>query len=517
MNKIIEAIEFFNKVEINVKDVSTDEDKNNGQKAVIVTYKYEDKKFTTKKLYYKDISFADHVKDKQSLINHFGQPVYWLDIAIHEWPKPSGESDLNRLVVEDMYEGKNADFKQFLLKLANNSKTGYIQNITGEGRTAQYHHNLENNNHWHDLVLLIKAYINSKGKDIDEKYFASLIFKWHKGERTSLSKYFGSRKLINDLQKNIELAFKELNKMENQISHILENNKNIVLTGAPGTGKTYLAKELIAKKITDTDKIELVQFHPSYDYTDFVEGLRPTPPDKNGNIGFELKNGVFKEFCKRALNECEYKKVDEKLEYDKENSKLFVFIIDEINRAEISKVFGELFFAIEPDYRGENGKVKTQYANLQTEKTIFDDDLGKGWFYIPENVFIIGTMNDIDRSVNSFDFAMRRRFAWIEIKAKDRIEMWNSKINDDLKDTAKKKMINLNNAIYDEEEKTGIEGLSSSYHIGPAYFLKLNFYEEQPFQKLWDNHIQILLAEYLRGFPDAEDKIEYLKNEYDKE
>lgn len=396
---------------------------------------------------------------------------------------------------------------------------------------------------------------------------------------------------------------------------LLETNKNLILTGAPGTGKTYLAKQ-IAKQIGES---EFVQFHPSYDYTDFVEGLRPLKKD-GGEIGFELKDGIFKSFCKKALqnlidsgkseeelnaqqtaseslalflakidseiaekgeyplegiggrscapivgvkqngfivkskqgNETplalgnffplyekykqhrnldfsNHEEVKEKIgiQYntyffafmkafdefingntiaiapiEKVERKNYVFIIDEINRAEISKVFGELFFSIDPGYRGESGRVKTQYANLQDENDVF-----AGGFFIPENVYIIGTMNDIDRSVESMDFAMRRRFAWKEIKAGERISMWDGEI-DDWAEEALERMNSLNKAI---EE---IQGLSSAYHIGPAYFLKLKEYAGD-FESLWNNHLESVVFEYLRGLPNSEELMSKLKTAYD--
>ncbi|MFA9188764.1 McrB family protein [Flavobacterium magnesitis] len=414
----------------------------------------------------------------------------------------------------------------------------------------------------------------------------SSLFAWY------LKEYFGKIEQLN--RKNTE--------MMNQYINLLKTNKNIILTGAPGTGKTYLAKQIaLSFLFQKNNEAELtveelqvlnkhfcfVQFHPSYDYTDFVEGLRAE--DLNGQVIFNLHNGILKEFCKRAIvkpvkdnfdevydnlinditeNDFEFNtpvhkkkfKVEinsnkscvaipstnigtrmsmtkdmirdyiiyDKIrdwkpyvtaigDYLKKNYKLiveqeknenypYIFVIDEINRGEISKIFGELFFSIDPSYRGKNGKVKTQYANIQNGETIFDDDLGKGWFYVPENVFIIGTMNDIDRSVESMDFAMRRRFAWKEILAIDRIAMWDGAI-DEWKEEALLKMISLNKQLEQ------IQGLSSAYHIGPAYFLKLQNYNGD-FDVLWENHLKGILNEYLRGLPNAEDELKTLKSAY---
>ena len=211
-----------------------------------------------------------------------------------------------------------------------------------------------------------------------------------------------------------------------------------------------------------------------------------------------------------------YEKYNSEIEKEVNNKKKnFVFIIDEINRGEISKIFGELFFAIDPGYRGIKGKVFTQYSNLIDEES-------EKYFYIPENVYIIGTMNDIDRSVESMDFAMRRRFAWKEVKAENTQYMLdimfddNNEIKEEDKQLfikeAKERMNNLNKSIEQ------IESFNSSYHIGASYFLKLkNYYKSssdnknEAFDMLWENHLRGLLYEYLRGMPDAKSKFEEIK------
>ena len=316
---------------------------------------------------------------------------------------------------------------------------------------------------------------------------------------------------------NIKSCIKLLN-MEKHID-LLKSNKNLILTGAPGTGKTYLAQQ-IAKEIGCCEaQIGFVQFHPSYDYTDFVEGLRPKQDD-SGNIGFEPKDGIFKKFCENAL---------QTYLSDANNAPKYVFIIDEINRGEISKIFGELFFSIDSGYRVTKGMIddhrsgksplvtiRTQYSNMCKRPNAFDEALGItdandfGHFFVPDNVYIIGTMNDIDRSVESMDFAFRRRFAFKEIKASENLGML-----DDLedKDNIIKRMENLNAAI----EK--VEGLSSAYHIGGSYFMKLKLYQNEDksydYDSLWNNHLEGLLMEYLRGMADAEKKVKELKEYYD--
>lgn len=409
-------------------------------------------------------------------------------------------------------------------------------------------------------------------------------------------------KINSDIEKTTQES-------KNPYSKLLLESKNIIFRGAPGTGKSYLAKAIAADIISNgyTDQysdltteqkkqVEFVQFHPSYDYSDFVEGLRPKMNDGD-TLGFELRDGIFKTFVDRARRNFENSQKSKKLRvqevsanqllseffskiqfekdefqtitgnrftitdidddriylyipdnatknklsvsleelrkmleseqqfekitditaffgkqfatqgysYDfalyKEIKKIhisttetnadsielkkYIFIIDEINRGEISKILGELFFSIDPGYRGKAGEVSTQYSNMHLNPN--------DKFYIPDNVYIIGTMNDIDRSVDSFDFAMRRRFRFIEIKAEDTQDMLDSLEDEAKKNEAIERMDRLNAEILK------IEDLNENYQIGASYFLKLKTID---FEDLWTDYLRPLLQEYVRGMYD---------------
>ena len=297
---------------------------------------------------------------------------------------------------------------------------------------------------------------------------------------------------------NYKIPLKKIPPYANTYADILRQSKNVIFRGAPGTGKTYLARNVAAVIISDGEvdtfeklseaqkkQFEFVQFHPSYDYSDFVEGLRPV--EKSGTLGFELRDGIFKAFVDRARKNFENAK-------EESDKKYYVFIIDEINRGEISKILGELFFAIDPGYRGEAGAVLTQYANLHKAS--------EGKFYIPENVYIIGTMNDIDRSVDTFDFAMRRRFRFVEIDADSNIAMLGA-LGDKEVD-AVMRMRSLNKVI---EEK-----LNKNYQIGAAYFLKL---KDIDFAQLWTDHLAPLLQEYVNGAYDDKEQMKLFYEAYE--
>lgn len=270
------------------------------------------------------------------------------------------------------------------------------------------------------------------------------------------------------------------------INEIIENEfsqgiKQIILTGAPGTGKTFSSKRYASIKTeNNNERVSFVQFHPSYDYVDFVEGIRPIEED--GQIKFVKMDGIFKAFSRKAA-------------HDLEND--YFFIIDEINRADLGKVFGELMFGLEESYRGPENKFNTQYQGLKTygiENDIFEDG-----FFIPENLYIIGTMNDIDRSVESFDFAVRRRFRWIKIEANEVLHEVLSKIwRDNIPIGLIDRIISLNNIISGDLGSS--LGLSTDYHLGPAYFAQIeNISLDVYLEIVWNSRIEPLLKEYIRG------------------
>lgn len=312
--------------------------------------------------------------------------------------------------------------------------------------------------------------------------------------------------------------FGETKQFTNLCVRLCNGIKQIILTGAPGTGKTYIAEkaaELLGSPLPQTEegpqpkkkRYYRVQFHPSYDYTDFVEGLRPIEGE-DGKLSFVKKDGHFKKFCRDIVKKNK-ETCPEKEGKDDPGRKYF-FLIDEINRADLSKVFGELMFCLESDKRGE--RVQTQYQTLPTYDVNKEEDVFSDGFFIPKNVYIIGTMNDIDRSVESMDFALRRRFVFCEIEVEETLlikAFQSGNFGELLQKNAKKiaEQINaLNKVIYNneegEEDKEGKElGLNKQYNISQGQFTGLP--EEKNFDELrefvWKYRLEPLLREYVRG------------------
>ncbi len=329
------------------------------------------------------------------------------------------------------------------------------------------------------------------------------------------------------------------------LSNPFSLKKQIVKYGPPGTGKTYQSRQQTSllfdiwkeefapnSSLTHSSQIELIQFHPSFSYEDFMEGLRPVL-DNDGKAQLTLINGVFKEFCRNAGKwEIDIEGLDLNRDWESitigelrpyqnklsgnhwqyifeisDSSKLiadavppFFFIIDEVNRAELSRVFGELMYCLE--YRGIKGSVKTQYANLNNQQTGMLHTAQGYQFFIPTNIYLIGTMNTIDRSIESFDFALRRRFRWEEVTPDTRLLRYHlsqfCKAWTPLADNLER----LNTQITKEPL------LGADYQIGHAYLMNLKYARSltvtEVRSRIWDDCIRPLLQEYLRGSNESE-------------
>ncbi|EAI3899130.1 hypothetical protein YN70_007655 [Campylobacter coli] len=316
-----------------------------------------------------------------------------------------------------------------------------------------------------DLALITKDRLakNDESKDIKQSVYYKLY---------QAAYDFANLCGKADIKSNDLEGFKEL----------LKTHKNIIFHGIPGTGKTYTIVNNIKNIIKNENQMLITQFHPSFSYEDFIEGIKPAGIE-NGQLKLELKNGIFREFCDKAKEE--EKEFLGELEKGNFNEALsdygYFFIADEINRAELSRVFGELLYTLE--YRGEKGKIKTQYASMRD-----DED-----FYVPENVFFLGTMNDLDKSIDSFDLALRRRFIWQEMECDYNVirdEIYANNI-EEYAQACKK----LNDKISKD--------IGEKYQLGHSYFLKIEFKNDEikdsDMKKLFSNRFEALLKEYLRS------------------
>ena len=258
------------------------------------------------------------------------------------------------------------------------------------------------------------------------------------------------------------------------LNNLLNKKKNIILEGAPGVGKTFMAKRLAYSRIgyKDKSKVLMVQFHQSYSYEDFVEGIRPI------NSEFLVVPGVFKEFCEKAQR-------------DRANN--YYCIIDEINRGNISKILGELMMLIEVDKRDKE-KLKLPYSGEE--------------FYVPDNLYIIGMLNTADRSLALIDYALRRRFSFYKVKPAFNNEKFKKYIDsyfDKRFDQLIEKVKELNEAICDDDS------LGDGFEIGHSYFCELSHQYEKELDDIITYDIVPMLKEYWFDEPNTykewEDKL----------
>lgn len=384
-----------------------------------------------------------------------------------------------------------------------------------------------------------------------EKYKKEEFFEINKKIFDKVKKVCPNSSKMNDLEYNLKLmwALWQMATVEEK-DFPTDDQPNVIFYGAPGTGKTYLVKNMIDLVCQgNTSRYEWVQFHPSYTYEDFIEGIKPTGITENGSVKLELVNGIFKELCIRAKNDPEHK---------------YYFIADEINRANLSAVFGEVLSCIEPSYRDTNENhnlIKTQYSTIETKiineqlETAKDDKKKeqikkKVYFYdentketkfgIPSNVYFIGMMNDVDKSIDSFDLALRRRFKWIRKDCDyEVIEDYLSQIEFEKDNNTFSKFDDITIRDYKESIKdlnnyiSETLGLGTSYEFGHSFFMnniknicnkkkksERNTINIKDKNELFEKYLKPTLTEYLRSIceseKDLEDKLKKAKEIFTK-
>lgn len=323
------------------------------------------------------------------------------------------------------------------------------------------------------------------------------------------------------------------------------NNLNIINHGAPGTGKTYSVTKNIeflhTVDPTNFKDYKFIQFHPSYTYQDFIEGIKPLGME-NGNLKLGVCNGCFKEFCIKVRKENEelYKNyINKGISIKESDYPHYFFVVDEINRGNLSNIFGETFTLLESSYRdrdfsssykSKKNLVLTPLSNLIKSAYKDNDELiykmidGEVYFGIPFNIHFIGIMNDVDRNIDAFDLAFRRRFKWILFECNyEVIENHLSNLEYSFDDINKyvESCKKLNEFIVGEK---GLK-LGKIYEIGHSFFMKINDFDynkkkvisEEMKNKLFDSYLDGTIREYARIQVDeceVDNKIKDAKREF---
>lgn len=365
---------------------------------------------------------------------------------------------------------KNATSKQ--IKDAANSRYAKIDAIDTVCNIVKRTYKVENVFYLTDVAQIIKvsdeltSLIEKGGGDTREL----------KNQRSYVNKYRDFLKYCADQKEKVDDTSAEYNFADdpdkpfiseekfNEIVELLFRKKNIILQGAPGVGKTFLARKIAYQLIGQMkdENIETVQFHQSYSYEDFMQGIRPTTSGE-----FKVRNGIFYNFCERAKENAE---------------ETYVFIIDEINRGNLSKIFGELMMLIESDKRSPRYALKLTYSEVDSPK-----------FYVPENVYIIGCMNTADRSIAIVDYALRRRFAFcpIEPELGDSFKAFLcSELSKEFVDKICNKLNRVNSIIRESSS------LGKGLEIGHSYFCQISSIDDE--NEWWKSICKYELFPYLQ-------------------